>query len=201
MNKCLAGFIALLVANCMQAQETNSSSNKLHDYLNINVGAPNGGVQLEKIIGSASSLNLFAGYTLGYVLDDAPSVSDYFKFNTPAIAIAPDTYLEYKYYYNCLKRSRNNKNTKNNGFNYVFGKVETIYAVKNQNYFGLLFAEGWGLQRCLYKHINFNVALGVAEQFVYNKPPDGNFNYIFIKPYVNFSFNYLFKISKKQKCI
>lgn len=149
------------------------------------------GPEWEKKISRTSSISLFAGPEIG-ALTDGFSL----EILSGKWGIVPNAFAEYRNYYNFCKRSIEKKKIQNNAANFVFGRVESIFPVKRQNYvqnyFNLLFVEGWGGQRNLWKHISIDYHLGVVEHFYYDKPPSGGFNYILLEPLARFSVSYLF---------
>ena len=186
----------LLIAILLNSQITNAQKiNK--DSLNNNTIKSNlsvilsnqFGVEWKQRVTRQSSVSIFGGMGVGFATDGFILSN----LNAPLIFI-PISSIEYKNYYNFLKRSDNKKNVKNNSANFVFGEVTQFYAVKNQNYFGLLFTAGWGLQRYLFKNISFECRLSLTEHIYYDKPPNGGFNYILTEPNISFFFFYtLFK--------
>lgn len=184
------GLILAIVFNAqiLQAQQVKDSSTipNLRSIFKLTVSW-NFGPEYEHKISKISSIIFFAGESLG-------TSSDGFSFSNinDKWQIGPDAYGEYRNYYNLRERNNQQKKTINNSANFLFGRVETYLPVKNQNYFNLLFIEGWGAQRCVSRKITVDFHLGITEHFYYDKPPKGGFNYIFIEPLINFSFNYVF---------
>jgi len=196
VKKCSGLFIGFVfIAKLIVAQQINDSTttNALHSFLKLKI-SDNTGLEWEQKISKQSAIDVFAGLFFG-LAEDGFSISNNI-FNTQ-LQISPFTYVEYRNYYNLKKRTDRKKDIKNNSANFLFTSLADIYPIKNQNYFNLLFVEGWGLQRVLGKHslwkkINFDCHLGVAEHFYYDKPPQGGFNYIKIEPKINGSFSYIF---------
>jgi len=169
-----------------QRAKDSSTINDVRSLLKLKVSW-NCGPEWEKKISKTSSINFFAGLVLG-------TASDGFSFSNirNKWQVSPEVYVEYRNYYNLGRRNNQQKKTFNNSANFLFGRVDTYYPVKNQNFFNLLFLQGWGAQRCLGKKITIDSHLGITEHVYYDKPPHGGFNYILIEPLVNFSFNYVF---------
>jgi hypothetical protein len=196
VKKYFALLICLvLISKLIIAQQTKDSANTnaLHSFLKFKV-SDNTGLEWEQKIGRQSVISAFAGVLYAFAADGF-SISRT-VFNT-RVQISPYAYIEYRNYYNLRKRIAQKKNIKNNSANFLYADVVNIYPVKNQNYFGLLFIQGWGVQRVLGKHglwkkINFDCHLGIAEHFYYDKPPSGGFNYIKIEPQYSSSFSYVF---------
>jgi len=147
----------------------------------------NVGPEWEQKISKTSCINFFAGAILGRAVDG-------FSFSnfSAKLIVSPNTYAEYRNYYNLHRRNVKLKKTLNNSANFLFGRVEAVFPVKNQNFFNLLFIQGWGVQRSLRRKISIDCHLGVIEHFYYDKPPDGGFNYIYIEPLVAILLNYVF---------
>lgn len=184
------GLILALIFNTqmLQAQQVKDSStvHDLRSFLKLTLSW-NFGPEWENKISKTSSIVFFAGPEVG-------TASDGFSFSNlrDKWIVIPDAYLEYRNYYNLCRRNHQQKKTLNNSANFLFGRVETYFPIKNQNFFNLLLIEGWGAQRCVIRKITVDFHLGITEHFYYDKPPKGGFNYIFIEPLVNFSFNYVF---------
>ena len=155
----------------------------LKSFLKVKVGADDG-FEWEQQIGKASVIALFSGITVG-------QASDSYSSDAPYI-IVPSTYIEYRNYYNIAKRTAKHKNNHNNASNFLYGRIETYFPIKNQNYFGLVLAQGWGAQRSLFKRINMDCHLGIMEHVYYDKPPNGGFNYLKLEPAIYYSLSYVF---------
>ncbi len=189
-NKNWVGLILVVLfhTQTLHAQLAKDSNIviELRSFLKLKISL-NCGLEYEHKISETSSINFFAGPELG-------TASDGFSFSNlnDKWVVIPDAYIEYRNYYNLCRRNNQQKKTLNNSANFLFGRVETYLPVKNQNYFNLVFIQGWGAQRCLNRKITLDFHLGITEHFYYDKPPKGGFNYIFIEPLVNFSFNYVF---------
>lgn len=170
------------------AQQAKDSSNNgaIQSLLKIKISW-NCGPEWEEKLGRASSINFFGGLALG-------TTSDGFSFSNikDRWAVTPDAYVEYRNYYNFYKRSTKGKKIYNNSANFIFGRVETFFPVKNQNFFGILFIEGWGTQRSLCNKISIDCHAGIVEHIYYDKPPKGGFNYVLLEPFLNLSINYVF---------
>ena len=184
----LLGVILLISCQTGYSQQANDSINVpgIRSLMKIKISW-NCGPEWEKRAGRASSINFFAGLTLG-------TTSDGFSFSNlkDKWAVIPNAYAEYRNYYNLQRRNTHKKKINKNSANFIFGRVETYFPVKNQNFFGLLFIEGWGAQRSLFKKISVDCHAGIVEHFYYDRPPDGGFNYIFLEPFLNLSINYIF---------
>ena len=197
MGKKYFGFFIgfVLFSGLLKAQQLKDSSKAqgLRSFLKFKVSDFTG-LEWEQKIARQSVISVFAGATIG-INTDGFSISQTI-FND-RIIIVPSGYIEYRNYYNLSKRIARKKNIKNNSANFFYASVTNYYPVKNQNYFGLLFIQGWGAQRVLgkyglWKKINVDCHLGVIEQFYYDKPPHGGFNYIKIGPIVTGSISYVF---------
>ncbi len=189
-NKNWVGLILVVLfhTQTLHAQLAKDSNIviELRSFLKLKISL-NCGLEYEYKINKTSSINFFGGVLLGPAIDGFSFSNIEAKWR-----IVPDTYAEYRNYYNLGRRNNHQKRTSNNSANFLFGRVETLFAVKNQNYFNLLFIQGWGAQRRVSRKINLDFHLGIIEHFYYDKPPKGGFNYIYIEPLVNFSFNYVF---------
>jgi len=196
VKKCSKLFIGfILISNLIVAQQINDSvtKNALHSFLKLKVSDFTG-LEWEQKITKKSVISVFAGAGIGMAADGF-SVSQTI-FNTRLI-IFPVAYIEYRNYYNLNKRIDEKKNTKNNTANFLYADVANFYPIKNQNYFGLLFIQGWGMQRVFGKHklwkkINVDCHLGITEHFYYDKPSTGGFNYLKIESQITGSFSYVF---------
>jgi hypothetical protein len=193
------GFSLIIVMTlCSQyafSQQKNDSTtvNALRSFLKFKVSDFTG-LEWEQKIAQKSVITGFVGliYALaadGFSISQTP-------FNT-RLQISPFAYVEYRNYYNLNRRLDQKKNIKNNSANFLYANVLNIYPVKSQNYFGLLFIQGWGMQRVLgryglWKKINFDCHLGITEHFYYDKPPHGGYNYLKIEPHLTESFSYIF---------
>lgn len=169
------------------AQQAKDSSKEvaIHSLLKFKISW-NCGPEWEKRIGKSSSINFFGGLTLG-------TTSDGFSFSNikDKWAVIPEAYAEYRNYYNIGKRNTQDRKTFNNSANFIFGRVETFFPVKNQNFFGILFIEGWGAQRSVFRKISVDCHAGIVEHIYYDRPPNGGFNYVLLEPFVNLSINYI----------
>ncbi len=189
-------FIGLvLFSRFLNAQQLKDSciAQGLHSFLKLNV-SDNTGLEWEQKIAQKSAISAFAGLFFG-LAEDGFSISKNI-FNT-RLQISPFAFIEYRNYYNLSKRISRKKNIKSNSANFLFADVANIYAVKNQNYFNLLFIQGWGMQRVvgkysLWKKINVDCRFGIIEHFYYDKPPRGGFNYVKIEPQISGSVSYVF---------
>lgn len=178
----------LLNAQMLYAQQAKDSStiNDLRSFLKLKVSW-NFGLEWEKKISKTSSINFFVGPVLGTASDGFSflNILDKWQFE-------PEAYAEYRNYYNLGHRNNQHKKTFNNSANFLFVRADTYYPIKHQNFFNLLFVQGWGAQRSLSRKITIDCHLGITEHVYYDRPPNGGFNYILIEPLVNFSFNYVF---------
>lgn len=172
----------------LHAQTTKDSItvNGLRSFLKLKISL-NIGPEWEQKLNKTSSINFFAGPTL-------LRAADGFSFSNidAKWIVEPDIYAEYRNYYNLVRRSYQQKNTINNSANFLFGRAEIYLPVKNQNYFNLLFIQGWGAQRSLSRKITIDCHAGIIEHFYYDKPPHGGFNYILFEPLIATSINYVF---------
>lgn len=173
----------------LHAQITKDSStiNEVRSLLKLKFSLNNIGPEWEQKISKTSSINFFAGPILAKAVDGF----SFSNFSAKWI-ISPDIYTEYRNYYNLHRRNDKRKKTLNNSANFLFGRVETFLPVKNQNFFNLLFIQGWGAQRSLSRKISIDCHLGVTEHFYYDKPPHGSFNYVYLEPLVAILLNYVF---------
>jgi hypothetical protein len=181
-------IISLFSCKIIYAQQAKDSSNKvaIHSLLKIKISW-NCGPEWEKRLGKASSINFFGGLVLA-------TSSDGFSLSNikDKWILEPDAYAEYRNYYNFYRRNTKGKKTGNNSANFIFGRAEAYFPVKNQNFFNLLFIEGWGAQRSLCRKLSIDCHAGIVEHFYYDKPPHGGFNYVLLEPFVNFSIMYVF---------
>jgi hypothetical protein len=145
------------------------------------------GIQWEQKLNKVSSLGFFGGYSLG-------RQSDNYTNRALPIITSPDAYIEYRNYFDLLKRIANQRYTRNNSAEFFFGRVESVFAVSGQNTFNLLFIQGLGAQRSVTHYIQAGLQAGLVEHFFYDKPITGGFNYIRLEPMfsivVSFSFQY-----------
>jgi hypothetical protein len=143
------------------------------------------GFEWEQKLGRTTTLSVFAGIGVGF----ATSEFGVDALNTKIIA-GPTSYIAFKKYYNLDQRLKKGKPVANNSGNFFIGHVEVYFPVKNQNYLGLLFSQGWGIQRSISRRINFELQLGITEHIFYDDPARGP--YIRIHPITNMiSFSYL----------
>ena len=152
--------------------------------LMVNVLGIEAGFEYEIKLSRKSTISFFAGYLIGR------STNRYINFNAPLIA-APALYAEYRNYYNLDKRAAENKKVSHNNGNFFLFKTETIFPIKNQNYYNIYVSQGWGISRSLSKRINIDMALGVTEYFILND--NRNQNHIIYSP--NFKLDPLFKLN------
>lgn len=175
-------------AQMLHAQMTKDSStiHNVRSFLKLKISL-NVGPEWEQKINKTSSINFFAGPTF-------LRAADGFSFSniTAKWIVEPDIYTEYRSYYNLVHRNDQKKKTINNSANFLFGRVEVYLPVKNQNYFNLLFIQGWGAQRSLSRKVTIDCHVGIIEHVYYDKPPKGGFNYVLIEPLINTSLNYVF---------
>jgi hypothetical protein len=147
------------------------------------------GVEWEKRIGLKSSLTLFAGYSYGIQSDE------YGARNVNSIW-SPDVYVEYRNYYNLLKRIEkakvNGKGIRFNSSEFLFGRFENVFGVQHQNSYNNLLIEGLGTQRHLFGRFMASAQFGVAQHFYFDKAITGGFNKIKIEPMANISVLYFF---------
>lgn len=145
------------------------------------------GLEYEKKISQKSVVTVFSGVIAGPLVNGF-SFSTFFK----NWGIVPHTYVEYRNYYNINKRIEKFKRTSNNSSNFLFARSQVSFPIKNQNYFNLLFVQGWGFQRSFCKKFTLEGHYGIIEHFYFDKPPSGGFHYILIEPLAMLSFNYVF---------
>jgi len=181
------GLLAIMMfcARLMFAQLRSDSSKVegLRSFLKLRISWESG-LEWQHKIGNFSTLSVFDGIRIGKQ-SDGPGV------NAPLI-VTPAAYVEYRSYYNFKKRMAKQRNVENNSADFLYGRVETLFAVQNQNYFGILFAQGWGAQRSLGSSIIVDCHLGIIEHIYYDKPPIGGYNYIKLEPNFDFSISYVF---------
>lgn len=189
-NKNWFGLLLMVFFNAqmLHAQITKDSSkmNDVKSILKFKISW-NIGPEWEQEITKTSSINFFVGPSFGKAVDGF-SFSNY----KAKWIISPAIFSEYRNYYNLHRRKNQQKKTRNNSANFLFGRVEVFLPVKNQNYLNLLFIQGVGVQRCLIRKITIDGHLGIIEHVYYDKPPQGGFNYIKIEPLLIFSLNYVF---------
>lgn len=190
MNKrwCFGFCMGLLLNSTLLYSQSykDSSTIKLKSFLRFQLSW-NTGFIWEQKIGKSSVIDLFGGILFAVASDDF----SFFDFKSKFIA-EPDLYIQYRNYYNFQKRVISNKNIRNNAADYFFIRTETILPVKNQNFFNLLFMQGWGAQRSINKRLNLGVDLGIIEHLYYDKPPTGGFNYTKIEALTDISVSYIF---------
>lgn len=171
-----------------QLQSDSSNIEGLKSFLKAKISWDIG-LEWEQKIGRKSVLAVFGGIGVGLATDDFTNI------NAPVIVL-PSTFIEYRNYYNLEKRIVRKRNTYNNSANFLFCKSEIFFPVVKhgvtQNYIGLLFTQGWGLQRCWGRKISLDCHLGITEHVFYDKPPIGGFNYVKIEPFSQFSISYAF---------
>lgn len=181
-------LIVFFNVQMLHAQITKDSNtiNHVRSFLKLKISS-NVGPEWEQKINKTSSINLFAGPSL-------LRAADGFSFSNidAKWIVEPDIYAEYRNYYNLVRRSNQQKKTINNSANFLFGRAEIYLPVKNQNYFNLLFIQGWGAQRYLSRKITIDFHAGIFEHFYFDKPPHGGFNYILFEPLIATSINYVF---------
>lgn len=177
-----------------QLKKDSSVINDVRSLFKLDFSLNVVGPQLEQKISKSSSINFFAGASLGKAVDGF----SFSNFNAKWI-VSPNIYAEYRNYYNLLSRNDKKKKTINNSANFLFGRVEVYLPIKNQNFFNLLFIQGWGAQRSLGRKITIDCHVGVIEHVYYDKSPHGGFNYILIEPLIATSLNYIFNYSKKNE--
>lgn len=176
----------LLFSQFLFAQQKKDSSSAIgvRSYFKLTAYIYSG-IEWEQKIGKISTINLFGGIGIR-------AQSDKIWDSKAKTIIEPDTYVEYRNYYNYYRRIAKQKKMKNNSANFLFFRIDTFYPIKNQNFFNLLFMQGWGGQRTLWKKISVNCHLGIIEHVYYDAPPDGGFNYVKLEPLTTFSFMYAF---------
>lgn len=170
-----------------QIKKYSSTINDVRSLFKLKLSLNNIGTEWELKINKTSSVNFLSGALLS-------TNTDGFSFSNFSAkwTISPDIYAEYRNYYNLSRRHKQQKKTLNNSANFLFARVESLLPVKDQNFFNLLFIQGWGAQRSLNNRITIDWHLGITEHFYFDKPPDGGFNYIFIEPFLAASLNYVF---------
>jgi len=171
----------------VKAQQVKDSSIEpgAKSMFKIRISA-NIGPEWEQRINATSTIILFGGWSIG-------RQSDTYDNNGAHIISSPGIFAEYRNYYNLLKRVNKRKNTRNNAADFLFGRIENVFAVKNQNNFNLLLIQGWGIQRSIAKKIMLSYQLGIAEHFYFDKPVTGGFNNIKFEPFSSLSFSFVFK--------
>lgn len=143
---------------------------EVSDLVKINFLYP--GVSYEKRISKSQTL-----YVNAYVLI-APSglISE---FGSPdGVYIAPDLTLQYRYYYNGLKRYKNGKRTDKNSMNYMGMLYDVFYSDMPVTQWTkeprarLVHTAGlvWGMQRNYAKH--FSLGLDLGPGFTFAKETD-----------------------------
>jgi hypothetical protein len=143
------------------------------------------GLEWEKRISAVSSISLFGGCSFGRQSNDYADLS-------AAVIASPDIFAEYRNYYNLQKRRKSNKITRNNAANFLFGRIESVFAVNGLNSFNLLFIQGWGIQRNIDRKILVGYHAGILEHFYFDKPVTGGFHYVKIEPLNSFSVTLIF---------
>lgn len=181
------GFGLLVVLSSVQMlfSQSGKDSSKvqgLKSFLKVELGGISG-LEWEQKISKKSALLAGAGTAVGFQSDD------WTDFKSPIIFV-PVAYVDYRNYYNLLRRISTQKNTVNNSADFVFGGVRSIFGVKKQNHFGFFLIQGWGARRSLGKKINVDCRVGIAEHFYYDKTIDGGFNYLKLEPDFQWSFSY-----------
>ena len=146
--KIVYAFIAIIIyVSPILSQTADTSTNhQVTTLLKLTVGQESG-FEWEQKISRTATVSLFAGLGVGFLTDDF----DY----TAAIAIVPVFNVVYKKYYNLDMRIKNGKSIYHNSGNFLTAKVDIYMPVKDQNYIGIVFSEGWGLQRSINKKINY----------------------------------------------
>jgi hypothetical protein len=192
MKKYFFGFITglLFYSQLLFAQQSKLDSSKtpsLRSFGKFSISWDTG-LEWEQKISKTSVLIFLGGISVG-------TATDGFSFsNLPSLSefgIVPAAYVEYRNYYNKLRRINNNKKTENNSANFLFGRIETYFPVGNRNNFNLLIIQGWGAQRSLSKKISLTCHLGIIEHFYFDKYPGGKFNYIKFEPLTILSISYI----------
>ena len=170
----------------LQAQEKNDSSliHGVRSMFKIKF-ASDLGFEWEKRIGTHETINVFGGYSLGRQTDN-------YDLKNNGIITSPAVYAEYRNYYDLPKRIQKNKHTKNNDASFLFGRIEPVFAVSNQNTFNLLLMQGWGVQRSISRKILIGFHLGVIEHFYFDKPVTGGFNTVKLEPLRSLSVSFIF---------
>ena len=143
------------------------------------------GFEWEKKISSVSTLSIFGGMSFGRESND-------YADTKASIIASPDIFAEYRNYYNIHKRRLRNKITRNNAADFLFGRAESVFAVKNKNSFNFLLIQGWGIQRNIGIKIMINYQAGIVEHFYFDKPVTGGFNVVKIEPMNNLSVIFAF---------
>jgi hypothetical protein len=191
MNKrlSLGFFIGLLFGVQFLYSQSTTDSNKIKcisSFLKFQLSWHNG-FEWEQKFGKESVIDEFGGILVAGATDNF----SFFDFKTRLI-IEPDAYIEYKNYYNFFRRTIKQKKTRNNSADFLYGRIEASFPVKNQNFLNLFIIQGWGAQRSLSKKISIDYHAGVIEHIYYDAPPNGGYNYIKFEPFGEFSFFYAF---------
>jgi hypothetical protein len=181
-------IIILFYSQLLNAQKTNDTTliRGLESIGKAKVSWHNG-FEWEQKIGKKSVIDVFGGILIAVATDDF----SFFDFKSRFI-IEPDSYIEYKNYYNFWERINKQKKTRNNSADFLFGRIEASFPVKNQNFLNLFIVQGWGAQRSLSRRISIDYHVGIIEHIYYDAPPDGGYNYLKVEPLGEFSFFYVF---------
>ncbi len=180
----LVVFIICCLPGKAQNEKDSASNAGLKSFLKFKLSFESG-LAWEQKIGKTSALELLAGISIALQSD---GFSD---LNVPLIVI-PTTEVQFRHYYNFKRRLIQQKKIRNNSANFLWGEVQTLFPIKNQNFFGFLIGQGWGIQRSIGKRFGAAFRIGVIEHFYYDKPPVGGYNYLKIEPEVMTSVFYIF---------
>ena len=157
-----------------QIEEGVSSFGKVSwNINNITVG-------YEKAISKKSTIQMNGGLWYSFQVESS-------RYND---ALSPFISVEYRNYYNILKRSKQQKSTVNNAANFfvaeVLGKLPAVYYKLDDfdKKGAVSLRVGWGLQRPISKKISFQLQGGLAVVTDFN---DGAF-----RPHLKTGFSYAF---------
>ena len=169
-----------------QLAQNKDSSIAAESFFKIRF-AFNSGFMWEQRVAKQSVVELFAGATLASATDNLTFFNKGVRY-----IIEPDVYAQFRNYYNLQRRFKKNKKVNHNSADFCLLGVTTIFPIKNQNYFNLVFAQGWGIQRSLSRKLSFDFEASILEHLFFDKPPDGGYHFTKLEPLAEVSISYIF---------
>lgn len=127
------------------------------------------GISYEKSIGHMQTLYLRGFVSIGFAYSYSSSFG-----SEASVGFYPATTLQYRYYYNSLKRKSKGKRTEMNSMNYLAGidellftKVHLYYQDKTEDHWEAVNRIGiaWGIQRNYAKRFSIDANVGLGYLF------------------------------------
>jgi len=153
-------FHILLISISAFSQDSNSTG--ITDISKVTFFSP--GISYEKAVGKFQSLSGYAFIATSFAYGYSSTFGSNFDYS-----LDPALSLQYRYYYNNIKRESRGKRTEKNSLNYISAMIGTAYS-KNSISSSYLTEEdrrplnnisiAWGFQRNYPKHFSLDLNIG-----------------------------------------